>query len=67
MAKKRNIIKQYINDDGIPVTVYKTYGPRPEEKPRNNRYTIYNMGRVASRNDRRSAYATPDHRYGFSP
>ena len=64
---KRNIIKQYINDDGIPVTVYKTYGPRPEEKPRNNRYTIYNMGRVASRNDRRSAYATPDHRYGFSP
>ena len=64
---KRNIIKQYINDDGIPVTVYKTYGPRPEEKPRNNRYTIYNMGRVASRNEKRSGYATPDHRYGFSP
>ena len=67
MAKKRNIIKQYINDDGIPVTVYKTYGPRPEEKPRNNRYTIYNTGRVASRNRKSPIYATPDHRYGFNP
>lgn len=62
MAKSK-ILKQYINEDGILVTVYRTYPPRPEEKPRNNRYTIFNQGRMKSQY-KNNAFVTTEHRYG---
>ena len=65
MPRKPKILKQYINEDGIPVTVYRTYPPRPEEKPRNNRYTLFNTGRIRARFNQSSIYIETDRRYGL--
>jgi hypothetical protein len=52
MSKK---LKTYINDSGIPITVYATMKPRKEERTwiANSKYSIFNIGHQAAMTGRR--------------
>jgi hypothetical protein len=44
---KSNVLKQYINEDGVKVTVYKPAKPRKNEKTWGaEKYSIANIGRL---------------------
>ena len=60
MFTKEQLSDSYQNFQGS-VIVAKTAKPRPSEKTfRNNKYSIYNVGRLAARFNTSKFYATAD-------
>ena len=57
MFTKEQLAEAYTNYKG-PVTVAKLAKPRPSEKTfRNNKYSVFNQGRLTSRFGRRGSYS----------
>jgi len=58
------VLKTYVNEDGILVTVYATAKARPSEKTwrGNSKYSISNMGRLQAVTGSRKVSVTVDER-----